>query len=79
MALRLRNWLVDPKTQSREEKEIEVSNRRAGYDICLSAPKSVSLYLTMTDDKDVEWMLRAGAHHLSDYFAVRLLARFSRR
>jgi len=53
--------VFDPKTQTWEEKEIEVSNRRAGYDICLSAPKSVSLYLAMTDDKDVEWMLREAA------------------
>jgi len=53
--------VFDPKTQTWEEKEIEVSNRRAGYDICLSAPKSVSLYLAMTDDKDVERMLREAA------------------
>ena len=53
--------MFDPKTQTWEEKEIEVSNRRAGYDICLSAPKSVSLYLAMTGDKDVERMLREAA------------------
>jgi len=53
--------VFDPKTQTWEEKQIEVSNRRAGYDICLSAPKSVSLYLAMTGDKDVERMLREAA------------------
>ena len=53
--------VFDPKTQAWEEKEIEVSNRRAGYDIYLSAPKFVSFYLAMTGDKDVEGMLREAA------------------
>jgi TrwC relaxase len=33
--------VFDPKTQTWEEKEIEVSNRRAGYDICL--PQSLEI------------------------------------
>jgi len=35
----------------------EVSNRRAGYDFTFSVPKSVSLYLTVNEDKVVEQMI----------------------
>ena len=35
----------------------EVSNRRAGYDFCLSVPKSVSLYLMENGDRAVEQLI----------------------
>jgi hypothetical protein len=38
-------------------KKREVSNRRAGYDFTFSAPKSVSLYLAVNEDKVVEQMI----------------------
>ena len=38
-------------------KKREVSNRRAGYDFTFSAPKSVSLYLAINEDKVVEQMI----------------------
>ena len=47
----------DPQTKTWTEKEVEVSNRRAGYDFCFSAPKSVSIYLAETGDKNVERMI----------------------
>jgi conjugative relaxase-like TrwC/TraI family protein len=49
--------VFDPKTKTWIEKEVEVSNRRAGYDFCFSAPKSVSIYLAETADKAVERMV----------------------
>ena len=58
--------VFDPKTQTWEEKEIEVSNCRAGYDICLSAPKSVSLYLAMTGNSRLFVQLP-----LLEYFRLR--------
>src|SRR3984957_5623944 len=38
-------------------KKREISNRRAGYDFTFSAPKSVSLYLAVNEDKVVEQMI----------------------
>jgi conjugative relaxase-like TrwC/TraI family protein len=46
---------IDPET--RTVKKREVSNRRAGYDFTFSAPKSVSLYLAVNEDKVVEQMI----------------------
>jgi conjugative relaxase-like TrwC/TraI family protein len=47
--------VIDPKTGQAEKRE--VSNRRAGYDSTFSVPKSVSLYLTLADDKVLEKMI----------------------
>jgi hypothetical protein len=44
--------VIDAETG--EVQKREVSNRRAGYDFTLSVPKSVSLYLTVKEDKVVE-------------------------
>jgi conjugative relaxase-like TrwC/TraI family protein len=38
-------------------KKRKVSNRRAGYDFTFSAPKSVSLYLAVNEDKVVEQLI----------------------
>ena len=46
---------IDPETG--RAKKREVSNRRAGYDFTFSTPKSVSLYLTVNEDKVVEQMI----------------------
>jgi conjugative relaxase-like TrwC/TraI family protein len=46
---------IDPETG--RAKKREVSNRRAGYDFTFSAPKSVSLYLAVNEDKVVEQMI----------------------
>jgi conjugative relaxase-like TrwC/TraI family protein len=46
---------MDP--ESGTVKKREVSNRRAGYDFTFSAPKSVSLYLAVNEDKVVEQMI----------------------
>ena len=46
---------IDPETGT--VKKREVSNRRAGYDFTFSAPKSVSLYLAVNEDKVVEQMI----------------------
>ena len=46
---------MDP--ESGKVKKREVSNRRAGYDFTFSAPKSVSLYLAVNEDKVVEQMI----------------------
>src|SRR5271165_1180264 len=45
---------IDPETGT--VKKRQVSNRRAGYDFTFSAPKSVSLYLVVNEDKVVEQM-----------------------
>jgi conjugative relaxase-like TrwC/TraI family protein len=44
-------------SQTGTVKKREVSNRRAGYDFTFSAPKSVSLYLAVNEDKVVERMI----------------------
>jgi hypothetical protein len=46
---------IDPETGT--VKKREVSNRRAGYDFMFSAPKSVSLYLAVNEDKVIEQMI----------------------
>src|SRR6516225_6393468 len=52
------------RTKSEREQvngngEVEkVPNRRAGYDFTFSVPKSVSLYLAETGDKEVEEMIQ---------------------
>src|SRR5271166_977443 len=46
---------IDPQTGDVQKRE--VSNRRAGYDFTFSAPKSVSLYLAINEDKVVEQMI----------------------
>src|SRR5215831_11253782 len=50
--------VIDPETG--DVRKREVSNRRAGYDFTFSAPKSVSLYLAINEDKIVEQLI-AGA------------------
>ena len=47
--------IIDPETG--EVQKREVSNRRAGYDFTFSVPKSLSLYLTVNEDKVVEQMI----------------------
>jgi conjugative relaxase-like TrwC/TraI family protein len=44
-------------TETGTVKKREVSNRRAGYDFTFSVPKSVSLYLTLNEDKVIEQMI----------------------
>jgi hypothetical protein len=41
--------LKDPETGKVQKQE--VSNRRAGHDFTFSVPKSISLYLAVTEDK----------------------------
>jgi conjugative relaxase-like TrwC/TraI family protein len=52
---RIRTPMVDPETGTVRKRE--VSNRRAGYDFTFSAPKSVSLYLAVNEDKVVGQMI----------------------
>src|SRR6516165_7718814 len=47
--------VIHPVTGDVQKRE--VSNRRAGYDFTFSAPKSVSLYLAINEDKVVEQMI----------------------
>ena len=47
--------VINPETGGVQKRE--VSNRRAGYDFTFSAPKSVSLYLAVNEDKVVEQMI----------------------
>ena len=47
--------VIDPKTGQVQKRE--VCNRRAGYDLTFSVPKSVSLYLAVNDDKLLEKMI----------------------
>jgi conjugative relaxase-like TrwC/TraI family protein len=47
--------VIDPKTGELQKRE--VSNRQAGYDFTFSAPKSVSLYLVLNEDKIVEQLI----------------------
>src|SRR5262249_34248179 len=47
--------VIDPETG--DVRKREVSNRRAGYDFTFSAPKSVSLYLAINEDKIVKQMI----------------------
>src|ERR1700722_13452747 len=46
---------IHPETGTVEKRE--VSNWRAGYDFTFSAPKSVSLYLAVNEDRVVEQMI----------------------
>jgi hypothetical protein len=57
--------VIDP--EAGEVQKREVSNRRAGYDFTFSVPKSVSLYLTVDEDKVVEQMI---AEALDETMAV---------
>lgn len=53
---KIRVW--NEESEVFEEKDVEVPNRRAGYDICFSAPKSVSLVLGLTGDADIDRMFQ---------------------
>jgi len=47
--------VIDPETGNVQKRE--VSNRRVGYDLTFSVPKSVSLYLAVNQDKVVEQVI----------------------
>ena len=42
------------RTVEKNGQKVEVENRRAGYDLTFSVPKSVSVYLAMNNDREVE-------------------------
>src|SRR6516165_7346408 len=57
--LRTGKRLTARKNMSRQEDGKEVSNRQVGYGLVFGVPKSLSIYLAITDDQVVEDIARS--------------------